>query len=38
MRLWLSLCALAFVPAVYQTLKTFLISSAGQAVAFDIIG
>ncbi len=37
-RLWLSLCALALIPAVYQTVKTFLISSGGQAGAFDIIG
>lgn len=37
-RLWLSLCALALIPAVYQTVKTFLISSSGQAGAFDIIG
>ena len=37
-RLWLSLCALALIPAVYQTVKTFLISSGGQDGAFDIIG
>ena len=37
-RLWISLCALALIPAVYQTFKTFLISSRGQAGAFDIIG
>ena len=37
-RLWLSLCALALIPAVYQTVKTFLISSGGQEGAFDIIG
>ena len=37
-RLWISLCALALIPAVYQTVKTFLISSGGQNDAFDIIG
>lgn len=37
-QLWLSLCALALIPAVYQTARTFLISSAGQPDAFDIIG
>ena len=37
-RLWLSLCALALIPAVYQTVKTFLISAGGQEDAFDIIG
>ncbi len=37
-RLWLSLCALALIPAVYQTVKTFLISSGGQDGTFDIIG
>ncbi len=37
-RLWLSLCALALIPAVYQTVKTFLISAGGQEGAFDIIG
>ena len=37
-RLWLSLCALALIPAVYQTVKTFLISVGGQDGAFDIIG
>ena len=37
-RLWLSLCALALIPAVYQTVKTFLISAGGQSGAFDIIG
>ncbi len=37
-RLWLSLCALALIPAVYQTVKTFLISAIGQEGAFDIIG
>ena len=37
-RLWLSLCALAFIPAIYQTVKTLLISAGGQADVFDIIG
>lgn len=37
-RLWLSLCALALIPAVYQTIKTLLISSTGQPGVFDIIG
>lgn len=36
--MWLSLCALALIPAVYQTAKTFLISAGGQQGAFDIIG
>ncbi len=37
-RLWISLCVLAIIPAVYQTFKTFLISTGGQAGVFDIIG
>lgn len=37
-RLWLSLCALSLIPAVYQTIKTFLISSGGESGAFDVIG
>lgn len=37
-RLWVSLCALALIPAAYQTVKTYLISQGGQAEAFDIIG
>lgn len=37
-RLWISLCALALIPAVYQTVKTFLISAGGQSGVFDIIG
>ena len=37
-RLWISLCVLALIPAVYQTVRTFLISSGGQSGAFDIIG
>ena len=37
-RLWISLCALALIPAIYQTVKTFLISANGESEAFDIIG
>lgn len=37
-RLWISLCSLALIPAVYQTVKTFLISSSGVSDVFDIIG
>ena len=37
-RLWISLCALALIPAIYQTVKTFLISASGESEAFDIIG
>lgn len=37
-RLWISLCSLALIPAVYQTVKTFLISSSGGSDVFDIIG
>lgn len=37
-RLWISLCALSLIPAIYQTVKTFLISSVGQPGVFDIIG
>lgn len=37
-RLFFALCALALVPAIYQTVKTFLISSVSQETAFDIIG
>lgn len=36
--LFVSLCALALVPAIYQTIKTFIISSNAQNTAFDIIG
>ncbi len=37
-RLWIALCSLALIPAVYQTVKTFLIASSGDGGAFDIIG
>ncbi len=37
-RLWLSLCALALVPAIYQSIRTFLISATSTASGIDIIG
>lgn len=37
-RLFAALCALALIPAIYQTVKTFIMSSTGQSDAFDIIG
>jgi len=37
-RLFAALCALALIPAIYQTVKTFIISSNNQSSAFDIIG
>lgn len=37
-RLFAALCALALIPAIYQTIKTFIISSSNQSVVFDIIG
>ncbi len=37
-RLWVALCALALIPAIYQTVKTFIISSTNDAGVFDIIG
>lgn len=37
-RLWLSLCALALVPAIYQTLRAFLVSTNVSASGIDIIG
>ena len=37
-RLWIALCSLALVPAIYQTVKTFLISKSGSVGIFDIIG
>lgn len=37
-RLFAALCALAFIPAIYQTVKTFIISSNNQSDVFDIIG
>lgn len=37
-RLFAALCALALIPAIYQTIKTFIISSNYQGAIFDIIG
>ena len=37
-RLWIALCSLALIPAVYQTIRTFLISAGSQSEAFNIIG
>lgn len=37
-RLFAALCALALIPAIYQTVKTFIISSSNQSAVFDIIG
>lgn len=37
-QLWFSPCALSLIPAVYQTVKTFLLSANGEAETFDIIG
>lgn len=37
-RLFTALCALALIPAIYQTVKTFIISSSGPNTAFDIVG
>ena len=37
-RLWIALCSLALIPAVYQTVRTFLISAGSQNEAFHIIG
>ncbi|MDE7438987.1 MAG: hypothetical protein K2N23_00520, partial [Clostridia bacterium] len=37
-RLFAALCALALIPAIYQTNKTFIISSNNQSSVFDIIG
>ena len=37
-RLWIALCSLALIPAVYQTVRTFLISTGSQNGAFHIIG
>ena len=37
-RLFAALCALALIPAIYQTIRTFLISSNNQTDVFDIIG
>ncbi len=37
-RLWISLCALALIPAIYQTVKTRLLAAGAQDGVFDIIG
>ncbi len=37
-RLFAALCALALIPAIYQTVKTFIISSNNESAVFDIIG
>lgn len=37
-RLFVALCALALIPAIYQTVRTFVISSNSQIEVFDIIG
>lgn len=37
-RLFIALCALALIPAIYQTLRTSLISSTNQNSIFNIIG
>ncbi len=37
-RLFAALCALALIPAIYQTVKTFIVSSNNPNTAFDIIG
>ena len=37
-RLWISLCLLALIPAIYQTVKTFFISLSNGTGAFDVIG
>ena len=36
--LWIALCSLALIPAVYQTIQTFLISANSQNEVFHIIG
>lgn len=36
--LWIALCSLALIPAVYQTIKTFLISVSSQNEVFHVIG
>lgn len=35
--MFISLCALALIPAVYQTVRTFIISSDGESGVFDIV-
>ena len=37
-RLFAALCALALIPAIYQTVRTFIVSSNSGTDVFDIIG
>ena len=37
-QLFTALCALSLIPAIYQTIKTFIISANDSGTAFDIIG
>lgn len=37
-RLFFALCALALIPAIYQTIKTFIISANHHPGVFDVIG
>lgn len=37
-RLFTALCALSLIPAIYQTIKTFIVSSNNPGAAFDVIG
>ena len=37
-RLFAALCALSLIPAIYQTVKTFIISTNDNGAAFDVIG
>lgn len=37
-RLFAALCALALIPAIYQTIKTFIIAANNQSAVFNIIG
>lgn len=37
-RLWVALCSFALIPAVYQTIRTFLISASNQNEVFNVIG
>lgn len=37
-RLFAALCALSLVPAIYQTIKTYIVSANDSGSAFDIIG
>ena len=37
-KLFIALCSLALIPAVYQTVRTFIISANSQMEVFDIIG